>query len=66
MDELTLRNFQALSQGLKEQRSKTSELQITINQLQETVGQLQSQLAEMQNQTFALLAAMQGNGATSN
>ena len=64
MDELTKRNINALAQGLKEQRAKTSEMNETIKSLQGTVAQLQAQLAEIQNQTFAILAATHGGGAT--
>ena len=64
MDELSKRNFHALSEGLKEQRSKTSELTKQINNYTQVVGQLQVQVQSLQSQVGILLAKQMGNGRT--
>lgn len=65
MDELTTRNFQALSAGLKEERAKNSDLKIKVDNLEQTLAQLQGQLNAMQSQLHMLLAMSKGHGATS-
>ena len=65
MDDLTKRNFLALSEGLKEQRAKTSKLEIQITQYNELIGAMQAQVQVLQSQVGFLTASVAGHGATS-
>jgi uncharacterized coiled-coil protein SlyX len=64
MDSLTKRNFNALSEGLKEQRSKNQENFTKIQTLETTVAQLRNDLERLHAQLTALLPRVYGTGAT--
>ena len=64
MDELTNRNFQALAEGLKEQRSANSMQDAKIKGLESTIAQLQAQVLIMQGQVAQTMARTMGTGAT--
>jgi len=64
MDNITRQNFKAMSDGLKEQRAKTSELQETITTYNQIVGQLQNQVQQLQADLGFLKAKLQGFGRT--
>jgi uncharacterized protein YlxW (UPF0749 family) len=65
MDNLTKRNFNALSEGLKHQRDKNAELHEKVDHLQKTVTQLQQQVIQLQQQVAVLMPLAYGNGPTS-
>lgn len=65
MDELSKRNFRALSDGLKQQRSDNSTQDEKIRQLEANVVTLQQQVALMQGQIAQLMAVNMGTGPTS-
>lgn len=65
MDDLTYRNFKALSDGLKGERTKNENLAIKVNTLEQTISQLQTQMQQMQLQLTMGAVAGLGSGATS-
>lgn len=65
MDEISKRNFIALSDGLKQQRSTNSSQDTKIVQLEANVAMLQGQIATMQGQIAQLMAVNMGTGPTS-
>lgn len=65
MDDLTHRNFKALSDGLKAERTKNENLAIKVTTLEQTISQLQSQMTQMQLQLTMGAVAGLGSGATS-
>ena len=65
MDELTNRNFQALAEALKEQRSKNSEQDDKIKNLEGMVAQLQSQLGSIEARVTQAFVKSIGTGSTS-
>ena len=64
MDNLTKRNFHALSEGLKAQRSSFEELSIKVNALENAIAIMQQQIAQMQQQLAVTSAMLHGSGAT--
>jgi len=64
MDSVTKRNFLAMSEGLKEQRAKTSELQETITKYNQIVGQLIIQVQQLQADIGVMKAVSFNGGAT--
>jgi hypothetical protein len=64
MDALTLQNFKALSQGLKDERKKNSELAIKVSKLENTVAMMQTTINNLTPQVMYLKAKSQGTGAT--
>jgi len=65
MDELTERNFKALAEGLKEQRTKNSDQDKLITSLQQALAGLQTQMTALQ-QSNALQQAQNFNGGPTN
>lgn len=64
MDELSKRNFGALSEGLKQLRSDMSQLKIEVKQKDEHIAQLQQDLNAMQVQIGQMTARFTGTGPT--
>ena len=64
MDELTKRNFQALSQGLKDERRKNEALAIKVTQLEGTIAMMQNHVNAILPQIAYLKAQSYGSGAT--
>lgn len=65
MDELVKRNFQALSEGLKDIRGKYADVLKELKHMREANGKLVQENADMKQQMGILLARFHGNGATS-
>jgi predicted nucleic acid-binding Zn-ribbon protein len=65
MDNLTKRNFNALSEGLKQQRGRSDDLYDKVSKLQTTVTHLQQQIQNLQQQVAMLLPLAYGHGSTS-
>jgi len=65
MDELTKRNFNALSEGLKQVRAEAREASERVKQLETAITQMQQQITAIQGQTAALIPLAYGTGATS-
>ena len=64
MDELTNRNFQALAEALKEQRTTNSEQDKKIKNLEGMVTQLQQQLGAMEARVTQAFVSSIGTGPT--
>jgi len=64
MDDLTLRNFMALSDGLKTIRASNEKQVEDIKKLRDVVGMLQQQVIALQQQNGIMMARLQGNGRT--
>jgi len=62
--DLTMRNFQALSEGLKDIRSKYAEVLDEVKHMREANGKLVQDNAVMKQQMGMLLARFHGTGAT--
>ncbi len=65
MDDLTKRNFHALSEGLKSERSKNYDLAIKVSSLEQTVAQMQQELMSLRQQVIGMVASTVGTGPTS-
>ena len=65
MDDLTKRNFHALSEGLKSERTKNYNLAIKVSSLEQTVAQLQQEITQMRQQLISMVSVSVGTGATS-
>ena len=64
MDELIEKNFKALAQALKDERVKSSEMQIEVSSLIGTISGLSQQVIQLQQQYGIMMARIQGTGAT--
>jgi len=64
MDELVEKNFKALAQALKDERVKSSEMQIEVSSLIGTISGLSQQVIQVQQQYGIMMARIQGTGAT--
>ena len=64
MDALTTRNFHAMSEGLKDCRSKIEGLQADGKKKDAIIYQLSTQQQTMQQQIAVLFAKTMGSGAT--
>lgn len=63
--DLTQRNFQALSEGLKDIRGKFADLLEEVKAMREANGVLAQENANMKQQMGILLARFHGTGSTS-
>lgn len=64
MDELTKKNFLAMSEGLKALRTEVSELKKTLVTQNEQIQQLKSELESIKQSNNILLAKHRGTGPT--
>ena len=64
MDELTAKNFRALSQGLQDERSRVSELSQKVTRLESALSTGQQQIITLQQLVGLLTAKIQGNRST--
>jgi hypothetical protein len=64
MDEISIRNFLTLSEGLKQQRSTNSDQDEKIVKLEEMVAGLTQQVSVLTNQCASLIATRMGSGPT--
>jgi len=65
MDELVNRNFQSLSEGLKDIRGKYADVLEELRHMREANGKLVQENAAMKQQMGILLARFHGTGSTS-
>ncbi len=65
MDELTTRNFHAMSEGLKSVRAETDKLKEDLKRKDAIISQLSVQQQTMQQQVSVLFAKAMGSGSTS-
>ncbi len=63
--DLTQRNFQALSEGLKDIRGKYAIVLDEVKQMREMNGELVQQLAVIKQNNGMLMARFHGTGSTS-
>lgn len=63
--DLTQRNFQALSEGLKDIRSKYADVMDELLAIREENGKLRQDISVLRGQNGALLARFHGTGSTS-
>lgn len=63
--DLTQRNLQALSEGLKDIRNKYADVLEEVKTLRESTGQLHQEIVVLRGQNGALLARFHGTGSTS-
>lgn len=64
MDEVTKRNFNALSEGLKQLRSCDSDQKLKIAQLEDIVCEMGIAMKEMRQELMILKAITGGTGPT--
>jgi len=64
VNELTKKNFLAMSEGLKALRSEISELKIEKREQDEQIGQLRTELNSMKSKQGIMMAKLHGTGAT--
>lgn len=65
MDALTLRNLEALSVGLKDQRAKIEQLETRINRIDNIISSISARLDFMDARIGVVFAKAMGSGATS-
>ena len=65
MDELTKRNFHAMSEGLKAQRDETDILKEELKKRDAIIGQLMERLNGMEQRLAVVFAKSMGAGSTS-
>ena len=63
--ELTQRNFQALSDGLKDIRSKYADVMTELKAVREENGIIKQEISVLRGQNGQLLARFHGTGSTS-
>ena len=64
MDELTTRNFHAMSEGLKAVRTETDKLKEDLKRKDAIISQLSVQQQTIQQQLSVLFAKSMGSGST--
>ena len=64
MDNLTTKNFKALSDGLKSERTKNENLAKKVRLLEQTISQTQNDMALIKAQLSMVLAGSMGSGPT--
>ena len=65
MDELTKRNFNSLSEGLKAMRADNELLREDLKNAQTTVAQNIKDIGLLRQQMYVMMAKVNGHGATS-
>jgi predicted nucleic acid-binding Zn-ribbon protein len=63
MNEVNKRNFKALSEGLKTQRSQISNIELEMKRYNEMTAQLQKQVQDLASKVGFLTAKTQGGGS---
>ena len=64
MDALTTRNFEAMSQGLKDMRSELVESKMEGKRKDAKISQLEQRLLQVEQRMAILFAKSMGHGAT--
>jgi phage shock protein A len=65
MDDLTRKNFKALSDGLKSERTKNENLAKKMTNLENQISQLRADMNQMNTQLIMASVSGRGSGSTS-